>query len=414
MLVAYSGGVDSHVLLHASQRALLESHQKLSIRAVHINHQLQPKSESWKLHCAAICSRLSVPFTGIDVNASAELGQSPQAAARDARYAAFKNEMQSGDVLLTAHHRNDQAETVLLQLLRGSGVAGLAAMPHCRQLGEGIVLRPFLELPQHTLCAYAATHALEWVEDPSNQSDRYARNYLRNSLWPLIESHWPAAATVLARAAKNNAEASALNGVLAAIDSENVVDEANGSVDLSALANLELLRRKNVLRYWLKNISGRFPSQHIMQSILDTVIDARDDAQPLVEFAPFEIRRYRGSLHAVIPGRRLPSDWSVEWRNTRRALEIPELGLTLPVSIITGLASPELCGKRVEVRLRRGGESIVLPGRPRKSLKALMQENAIAPWRRDNLPLIYLNGTLVAVHGISNVYFQHGCMNKNI
>ena len=163
------------------------------------------------------------------------------------------------------------------------------------------------------------------------------------------------------------------------------------------------MRRKNVLRYWLKNISGRFPSQQTMQSIVDTVIGARGDAQPLVEFAPFEIRRYRGFLHAVVPGPKMPTDWSIEWRDTRRALEIPALGVTLPVSIITGLATLELCGKRVEVRLRRGGESIVLPGRPRKSLKALLRENGIVPWRRNHLPLIYLNGALVAVHGISDV-----------
>ena len=169
VLVAYSGGVDSHVLLHASQRAVRESGENVSLRAVHINHQLQPKSESWKLHCAGICDRLNIPFTGIDVNASAVPGQSPQAAARDARYAAIQNELRSNDVLLTAHHRNDQAETVLLQLLRGSGVAGLAAMPYRRHLGEGIVSRPFLDTPQHTLFAYASMHALEWVEDPSNQ-----------------------------------------------------------------------------------------------------------------------------------------------------------------------------------------------------------------------------------------------------
>ncbi len=400
VLVAYSGGVDSHVLLHASQRAVGETCS--GIRAVHINHQLQPRSELWKLHCAETCDRLKIPFVGVDVKVEAAAGQSPQEAARDARYSAIKNQLEPGDVVLTAHHQNDQAETVLLQLLRGGGVGGLAAMPASQSLGVGTQLRPFIDLPQSVLSEYAAMHALQWVEDPSNRSDRYARNYLRNRLWPTIESHWPAAAATLARAAVNCAEASILNATLADIDSDCTIDKANGCVDLPALSKLEAVRRNNLLRHWLKELTGRFPARRTIQSIVDTVINSRVDAQARVVFESLEIRRYRGFLHAVRPAPRLPPDWAIEWRDTRRALEISELGLTLPVSILSGIENDKLSDSRIEVRLRGGGESIVLPGRPRKTLKALLQENAIPPWRRDYVPLIYVDGDLVAVYGISN------------
>jgi len=402
VLVAYSGGVDSHVLLHATQIAVGETGADSIIQAVHINHQLQPGSESWKLHCAKTCDQLKISFVGIDVNASAAPGQSPQAAARDARYSAIKNQLQAGDVVLTAHHQNDQAETVLLQLLRGSGVSGLAAMPPSQALGEGTQLRPFLDLPQHVLSEYAAAQTLQWVEDPSNQSNRYARNYLRNSVWPSIESHWHAASATLARVAKNSSDASILSAALAAIDSDCVIDKPSGCVDLPALSKLEAARRNNLLRHWLKELTGQFPSRRTIQSIVDTVINSRADALALVVFESLEIRRYRGYLHAVRPGPRLPPDWSIDWRDTGRELEIIALGLTLPVSILSKLENENLGGKRVQVRLRRGGESIALPGRPRKTLKALLQENAIPPWRRDYLPLIFLDGVLVAVHEISD------------
>ena len=266
LVVAYSGGVDSHVLLHAIRCASREPGAGIDLRALYINHQLQALGTTWRRHCADVCRQLAVPFTAIDIDIEIVPGQSPEEAARDTRYRAIEQQLRPIDAVLTAHHLDDQAETVLLQLLRGSGPAGLAAMPGFRPLGASLHLRPFLALPRCILVDYARVHKLHWVEDPSNRCDRYQRNYVRNQVWPTIALRWPTANASLARAAQNGAEASALNASLAAIDSELVLG-ANGCIDLAALARLEYLRQKNVLRHWLRKAAGKFPSRAVLQTL---------------------------------------------------------------------------------------------------------------------------------------------------
>lgn len=411
LCIAYSGGVDSHVLLHASRALIQAGTVSIPLRAVHINHQLQTQSPAWKRHCAAVCQQLGIDFTGIDVDASASTGQSPEEAAREARYAAINRQLCAGDALLTAHHRNDQAETVLLQMLRGSGVAGLAAMPPQQPRGEGVHLRPFLDLPQTVLADYADTHGLQWVEDPSNQATHYQRNYLRQTLWPLITARWPSADATLARVAHHSAEAAGLNATLANKDSEQVIDRDH-CIHLASLLQLDAPRQRNVVRHWLKQASGRFPSQRLMQTLLTTVVNAKGDAQPAVQHDTLTVRRYRGRLYALPSLPTLPPHWSLVWQNTQQPLEIPALGLTLPVSLLSTSDDESLHKGRVEVTLRRGGETISLAGRPRKSLKALLQEKGVPPWQRSRSPLVYVDGVLVCIYITPDIIFFNSSENK--
>ena len=428
-LIAYSGGLDSHVLLHASWRILcaepsdrqlcqrnpIPSNQiqhghcppppahlaGLSLAATYVDHQLQAESAQWAEHCAATCAQLDLPFHAICVDAQPEPGHSPEARARDARYAALAAQLDDGDLLLTAQHRHDQAETVLLQLLRGSGVAGLAAMPASRPLGAGTHLRPLLDIAKPQLLNYAREHQLHWIEDPSNQQPRYRRNYLRQQLWPQLSHYWPSADATLARSARHAAEASALLCDLAAIDMQRVVaSDERKVICLLQLSTLSPSRQRNLLRHWLQDITGRFPGQNLLRQIETTLLPAKCDANPKIACADFELRRYRQRLYAVPAGIPVPQHWSLTWRVPSRPLAIPLLGVTLPTAILSGIDTETLNGQTLRVTLRGGGEHLQLPGRPRKSLQSLLQEYAVPPWERDRLPLIYLGEQLIAIFGL--------------
>ncbi|MGI9321112.1 MAG: tRNA lysidine(34) synthetase TilS, partial [Thiogranum sp.] len=194
--VAFSGGVDSHVLLHL----LAEARRQLpgSLAAVHVNHQIQQQSGDWEIHCRSVCEELRVPFHLLRVQGKARAGESPEAAARTARYRALADWLPTDAVLTTAQHRDDQAETLLLQLFRGSGPRGLAAMPENSALGRGRLLRPFLETSRQAIVSYARAHRLRWIEDPSNTDTRYDRNLLRQRIMPELQQQWPGLSKVLA------------------------------------------------------------------------------------------------------------------------------------------------------------------------------------------------------------------------
>src|SRR6267378_2436184 len=218
LVVAVSGGADSAGLLAAAS-ALDSSFRGLRVRAVHVDHGLQTAAASFGESCAALCQRLDIPLTVIRVAVETPPGASIEAAARDARYAALEQELKPGECLLTAHHSEDQAETLLLQALRGAGLKGMSAMPVCRPLGRGWHLRPLLDVPQSELLAFGARAAgVVSVVDPMNENLRFDRGYLRRRVWPLIESRWPGAAATLARTAQHAAEAQELLERAAAAD----------------------------------------------------------------------------------------------------------------------------------------------------------------------------------------------------
>jgi len=399
LVVAYSGGVDSHVLLHVLITLRQNGVVRHPIVACHINHQLQVANTAWRSHCEDVAANLGVQICCIDVDVDLRNGASPEEAARVARYQALHAVLESGDGLLTAHHADDQVETLLLQLMRGAGVDGLASMATA-QIHTHCHYRPMLGVSRAQILHYAHANALQWIEDPSNGLEQFSRNYLRTQVLPLLRVRWPGLQKSILRTAHNCAQSAALNRALAGMDAEQAIDTA-GRVDLNELAGLDQLRQINVLRHWIRERNGRFPSRSSIKEIFGSVIGAREDAAPEHVIGAHLVKRYRRHLYWVErDNKRLPDDWERVWHDTKKDLPIPELGICV---------SPALLGKArvtskpdaiIRVRIRRGGEILRAPGRQGKSLKKLFQEKGVPPWYRYRLPLVFCDDNLIAVVGI--------------
>lgn len=385
--IAYSGGRDSHVLLHwlAGQRAALAPHR---LRAVHVDHGLHPDSARWADHCAAVCATLDVPLDVRRVDAHPARGDSAEAAARTARYAALAADMQAGDLLLTAHHQDDQAETVLLALLRGAGLAGAAAMPGLRRFGPGWLLRPLLDWPASRLARYALTHALQWVEDPSNGDARFDRNFLRGQVLPLLGRRWPAANAGLARHATHAAEAQALLDELAAADGATA-----DTLAVTQLAALSAPRQRNLLRGWLRANGASVPPQARLEALRHQALTAGADRLPYLPLGKHAVRIWQGRLHLTPEPLPAVPAGPVQWR-LDAPLDVPGIGrLHAQISVGTGIAAA-LLGEpaMVEVRFR----SDISGG---KALKKRLQAMAVPPWERGRVPLLFRGAQLLQVAG---------------
>ncbi|MCW9013931.1 MAG: tRNA lysidine(34) synthetase TilS [Gammaproteobacteria bacterium] len=388
--LAYSGGVDSQVLLH------LLAQLRLDVRAVYIDHGLQAESADWAMHCEQSCQALNISFQSISVNAQAEKRQSPEAAARTARYAALRSFISSNDCLLTAQHKDDQAETCLLQLFRGSGAAGLAAMPVVAPFGDGLHCRPLLEFSREQILAYAAAHDLQWVDDPSNEDDKYDRNYLRHQVIPGLKQRWPGLDKTLYRAASQQAENKHLLDELASEDLQKL-SSTDESLSMEELSHLSESRLRNVIRYWLRISGLPVPSREVMQQIMLQMFQGDSDAQPIIGWAEVELRRYQGRIYAL-KLKAHNAGQCLDW-NPQQALCIESLNQNLKMRSTDkqGL-SADMLKQKLQVRFRRGGEKIKPAGRNGShSLKKLFQEAAVPPWQRDRIPLIYSDNELIAV-----------------
>ncbi len=388
--IALSGGLDSTVLLHLL--VALSRRQALPpLSAIHIHHGLQAAAAAWPEHCRQQCARLGVPLQVEHVQVDS--GASLERAAREARYAAFARQLGEGELLLTGQHRDDQAETLLLRLLRGAGVRGLASMPLQRPLGRGLLLRPLLPVPRAALDAYAREQALEWVEDPSNGDSRLARNFLRREVLPGLASHWPQAASNLARSAGHLREAQELLAELAQQDLA-AADTGNPfpwlglqSLALAPLLGLSDARQRNALRHWLAPLTALPDSEH--WAGWRDLRDAGGDANPLWRLAGGELRRADGRLWW------LAGDW----------LQSPSQVLPWPdptgVLALAGNGHLRIMGSAppgaLQVRYRRGGEVLAVPGRGHRDLKRLLNERGIPPFVRGRLPLLCRGDELLAV-----------------
>jgi tRNA(Ile)-lysidine synthase len=395
--IAYSGGVDSHVLLHAM--AACADRLPAAIAAVHVDHQLLQQSADWVLHCRAVCAELGVPFEALRVDAAPASGESPEAAARRARYQALADWLPGEAVLLTAQHREDQAETLLLQLLRGAGPRGLAAMPQVAPFGPGRLARPLLELSRAAILAYARRERLRWVEDPSNDDLRYDRNLLRRRLMPAIRQRWQGVDKVLARAAVLQADQAELAGALADIDARPC--RVSDRLDQLACAPLQAMsraRQRNLLRAWVADNGLPIPAQVVLDQIVDSVLAARPDASPCLQWSGAEVRRYRDRLYVMPP---LPPDDSqarFTW-NINEPLHLPD-GSTLTAVAAGGGGLRVSDDARLEIRYRQGGEALQPAGRQgHHALKKLFQEWGVPDWQRSRVPLVFNQGMLVAVAG---------------
>jgi len=407
VLVAFSGGIDSGALVHALAR---QRRQLGGLRLVHVDHGLQAASAAWARHCVRVARGLRLPIVVRKADLRPARGASPEAAAREARYALLAQVMEPGEVLVTAQHRDDQVETLLLQLFRGAGVAGLAAMPPIANFGPGRIARPLLEVARADIERQARRYRLKWVEDPSNELVRFDRNFLRQQVFPLLERRFPAYRHTLMRASRHMAEASILLDELAEADRKECA--ASGRLELAQLRKLSLPRAKNLLRYTLARHGVVLPSALKLDDMLRQMLSSSPDNKIHVIFGDSEIRCFRGQLYvgrasdakagkAVIREIGI-KDWRLEWHGEEQ-LVVRELGGVLQFSSRpgAGLNLQKLMESRVIIRARQGGECLRPDGnRPRQTLKNLLREAALPPWERQRLPLIYSGEKLVCVPGI--------------
>jgi tRNA(Ile)-lysidine synthase len=388
-VIAFSGGLDSSVLAHALAGA------DLPVVAVHIDHGLQPEAADWSRHCADFAASLGIGFRSHRVDVQLESGKGPEASARDARYNALLDELDPGDWLLSAHHREDQAETLLLNLVRGTGPAGIAGIGSVRRFGHGWLVRPLLYFDRAELEEYAETHGIDWIDDPSNADVRFDRNFLRHEILPRLKARWPDIATRLQRSATHASEATSLLIDLAEIDLEALGGRTD-RLPVGALLDMSRYRQKNVIRHALRVCGLTLPTAQQLDIILDQVLRARIDAQPEVRWPGGSVRRYRDGLYL------LPDLLADELPEGPIAGSRVQLGTGLGTlyfdpGVARGI-DPSLVGPKLRLQSRQGGEKIRITeqGKTRK-LKKLLQEEGVVPWMRDRLPLIYADDRLIAV-----------------
>ena len=394
-VVAFSGGLDSTVLTHA----LAVGHAKhgVPVVGVHVDHGLQPESGAWAEHCESFAASHDIEFMNLNVVVDTQSGQGPEASARAARYAALRNILQPGDWLLSAHHRDDQAETVLLNLMRGSGPAGLAGIGRVRKFAAGWLVRPLLDVPRSALQDYATANALPYITDPSNTDQLFDRNYLRHEVLPRLESRWPDAARRIRRSATLAGEAAGLLAELAAVDARALGDRSD-RLSISGLRNLARPRQRNVIRHVIADLGLPVPGAVHLQQIVHELVDARDDAEPLIAWPGARARRYRDRLYLLPGDDPEQSQAATQAFSGNRVLLPGGLGiLVLEPHADTGL-SPAVVERGLELRYRNGGERFKpFDQQHTRKLKKLLQEEGVVPWMRDRVPLVYAGDELVAV-----------------
>lgn len=408
LTVAYSGGLDSHVLLHLVSD-LRELRPDIAIRALHINHRLQPDSDSWATHAEAVANDLNIPITVFPVEVSASHADGPEAAARLARYAAFSEHLMAGEHIFLAQHADDQAETFLLQALRGSGPDGLASIPRKRTFADGFMSRPLLNCSREQLQAYAEANALTPIHDPSNDDTRFDRNFLRHEIMPKLQERWPAATRTLSRSANRCSAASQTLLGLAQEDLRQVRLRGVSELSVSEIKTLPRERAYNVLRLWVRQSGLRMPRLQDLAEVYRQLVTSRADSQGIVNVRDYEFRRHKDRLYLLLP-KKEPTAFHHDWEAPFLPLYIPEIDQTLTQEDCErqGIRMPN--HGVITVRTRVGSELIKL-GEPafHKAVKKLLQEASVPPWLRDVTPLIYIDGRLAAVWDIAvAVDFRQG------
>ena len=402
--VAFSGGLDSTVLLHAIK--LIQDEQGGEIRAIHVDHGLSAESPDWAQNCAQQCQALGVQLNQVRLRINPQPRQSLEAEARRQRYGAFREGLQPGECLVMAHHGEDQAETLLLQLLRGAGTHGLAAMPWLRRFQPGWLLRPMLDLRRVQIREWAETRGLSWLQDPSNDDLQLDRNFLRARVVPLMLQRWPGAIKAMGRSARLAGESSALLDEIARQDEQKV--SCDGRLSVAGMAELGPQRARNLLRYSLKNAGFPVPSEKQLRQGLADLLEARPDRQPRVSWAGGYLRRYRGRIHLLPAGTdedhapEAPGPWEPD-----EPLELGGLAGRLRCVPTRGAGlGPDCVKQGLRVSFRKGGERLRPQGHKHsRCLKKLFQQAGVVPWMRGRVPLIWSGDELVAV---GDLWLSHG------
>ena len=371
IVVALSGGIDSVVLLH-----FLNKHYPGNVRAVHINHNLSKFSKEWGTFCSALCNDQKIEYKDIDINL--ENSSNIEENARKKRYLSLKSELRVDETLCTAHHQEDQAETFLLQLFRGSGVAGLASMPKIKSIGDSELYRPFLNISKQKIIDYASKNHLEWIEDDSNRDTNFKRNLLRIEFLPKLSSAFNGLIKNVSRSAAHQAEALKLMQDLAELDIKNFELLINNKIQVSSLIQLPKRRMVNVLRYYIANLGFLLPSNKVLNELISS-LSAKTDANVILRWHHYEVRRYNDKLYFF--------DEHIESSN-------------LPCPYYEGLKNLP----NFEIRFRLDGQRIKVKGKSHsQSLKKVLQESSIPPWDRDKLRMYYVDGSLRAMEVLGEI-----------
>ncbi len=394
ILLAYSGGLDSSVLLHLL--VALRQRSGLPIRAAYIHHGLNPLADSWAEHCCQQCERWQVPFASLPVKVEAQNG-GIEAAARMARYQALQAHLQEGEALLTAQHLDDQSETFLLALKRGSGPAGLSAMAAQSMLGHHRLVRPLLGISRLQLEAYAQLHQLGWIEDDSNQDERFDRNFLRRQILPRLTQRWPHFPSAVARSAQLCAEQEQLLDELLE-ESLQALCQPDGALSIDGLVPLSPVRRFALLRRWLAQQGATMPAREQLQRLWDEVATSRQDAEPVLQLNQMQIRRFRQYLY-LLPLMPSLKDRIIPWQSPSCSLSLPDnLGTLLLADSGVAIRAPEN-GEAVSIRFSTSGTVHIVGRAHGRQIKKLWQELNVPPWWRDRTPLVFYNGQLIAAVG---------------
>ncbi len=386
-LIAYSGGSDSTALLYFAKK--MSEKYGVSIRAVHVNHNLNIESKEWENHCKISCKEMNIPLTIKNINIHLNPGDSMEEKAREERYSSIFTLMNSKTIMMTAHHADDQAETFLYQLIRGSGVKGLSSMPALKKLSKGYHARPFLSLSKSTLTDIVDFSQLSYIYDKSNDDINFSRNFIRKEILPIINHKWPGSSKTISRAAHNLYDSVKLNQYLATIDIKNYLLKDKSKISVN-LRELDLYRFKNVIRFWILKNNYRMPSMEQTYSIYSNIFKAGNDKSPVFSCSEYEIRRYNDYVEIMSPLKKHDPSKVYTWEH-RKNLIISNLSINLSWEKLEKRLGYKL-EKDAEVKFRKKGQNIKLDSK--RSLKDYMRENKIPPWQRERTLLIYIDKEL--------------------
>jgi tRNA(Ile)-lysidine synthase len=396
--VAYSGGVDSHVLLHRC----LALHEELPeiAGAIHVHHGLSQNADTWQQHCQMVCEQVDLVchISRVEV---AE-GEGLEDKARRVRYAAIKAYLQPGDAVLFAQHQDDQAETLLLQALRGGGPRGLAAMPAVATLGDGYMIRPMLAVSRQQILDYANKHELRWIEDDSNRDIRFDRNFIRQEIMPVLNQRWPAASRTLSRTASHTAGLVELTDELLLDELQGLAGNQPDTLSINALKAVSTVKASLLIRAMCYKLALPLPATAHIRELLDKQLHTQTDRQIHINWPGAEIRRYQDDLYILASSPLIvDSQWQYDW-DGKGLLEIPELygNIRLEETQGSGISS-EAIQQGLTIKPRSGGERCKPAGDSHtRSLKTIYQDHHVPPWEREKLPLIFSNDTLIAIADI--------------
>lgn len=392
-IIAFSGGADSLALLHELSQQL----QSSQILAVYVDHQLQAESSVWAEQNRVVCQKLHIQYEAVEVTIDSDVA-SLENSARNARYEALSDFIEDEECyLLTGHHQDDQAETLLLQLFRGAGPKGLSAMPELTRFGKGFHARPMLSVTKQDIVNYCEQYQLDYIEDPSNQNSRHRRNFLRGEVLPMLETVWPDLKSTLSRVCSLQASTQEVVEERAAEDFLESSDPDRHCLNIDSLARLSAARLDNTLRYWFQLLKLEMPSQKVLKQLTDQMLNASEDAQPSVTLEQGSFRRFDRSLYWVP---KQSTDFTlkeaVEWSGEEDLIVTPN------VTLNAGWLQqhhPELMGSRLMVTVRKGGERFrKYNSENTTSLKNFLQDAKIPTWQRDKVLLIVCDDEVRAVY----------------